>query len=76
MWACKDGDGFYNYAIEMPPGSTSGAVYVYDPQHCGVGQARGTGDRWFSGGAAVSTFYEVWDTGTNLYDQSDDTRLA
>ena len=40
--ACYDADNYYNYAVEMPPGSTGGAVYVYDPQFCAVSRsARG-----------------------------------
>ena len=30
--ACYDADNYYNYAVEMPPGSTNGSVYVYDPR--------------------------------------------
>ena len=33
----------------MPPGSTGGSVYVYDPVFCDVSVDKGTGDRWFSG---------------------------
>ncbi len=70
--ACYDGQNYYNYAIEMPPGSTGGAVYVYDPGFCDVDEERGTGDRWFGGDAAVSTFYTLYDTQGTLSETGDD----
>jgi hypothetical protein len=74
--ACYDGTNYYNYAIEMPPGATNGRVYVYDPQFCAVNVNRGTGDRWFGGSVAVSTFYTLYDTESSLYDLAEDTELA
>ncbi len=47
--ACYDADNYYNYAVEMPAGTTNGSVYVYDPVFCAVSVSKGTGDRWFSG---------------------------
>ena len=70
--ACYDPHEYYNYAIEMAPGSTNGSVYIYDPNFCSVNVDKGTGDRWFSGTAGVSTVYEVWDTNNTLYDRGDD----
>ncbi len=68
-----DGSAYYNYAVEMPAGTTNGSVYVYDPVFCAVTTSKGTGDRWFSGGgSAVSTFYELYDTKNTLYDMTDD----
>ncbi len=69
---------FYDYAIEMPPGSAGGTVWVYDPAFCatdGSGQY-GTGDRWFSGTTAVSAFYTVYDTMGTPYDLTDDQLIA
>ena len=43
-------------------GLDRGYVYIYDPVFCDVNDRQGTGDRWFSGPTAVSTFYEVYDT--------------
>ena len=74
--ACYDADNYYNYAVEMPPGSTGGAVYVYDPQFCAVSVNKGTGDRWFSGTAGVSSMYELYNTQNTLYDITDDAQLA
>jgi len=73
--ACYDPDSYYNYVVEMPAGSSGGSVYVYDPTFCAVAYNKGTGDRWYSGTAAVSSFYEVWDTKNTLYDFTDDEQL-
>jgi hypothetical protein len=70
--ACYDALNYYNYGVEMPPGSTGGAVYVYDPGFCSVDVDRGTGDRWFGGSAGVSTFYELYNTQGTLADIDDD----
>ena len=70
--ACYDGNDYYNYGIEMPPGSTGGSVYVYDPGFCDVNEERGTGDRWFGGDTAVSTFYTLYNTQGTLSDPDDD----
>ncbi len=67
-----DATNYFNYAVEMPPGSTNGAIYVYDPVFCATANNKGTGDRWFGGTAAVSSFFEVYDTKNTLYDISDD----
>ncbi len=68
-----DADTYYNYAVEMPAGTSNGSVYVYDPVFCAVTASKGTGDRWFSGaGSQVSTFYELYDTRNTLYDMTDD----
>ncbi len=70
--ACFDPNNYYNYAIEMPPGTTGGSVYVYDPGFCDVNPDRGTGDRWFSGSTGVSTFYRLYNTQGTLSDIDDD----
>ena len=67
-----DATDYYNYAIEMPAGATNGSIYVYDPVFCETANNKGTGDRWFSGSNAVSSFYEVYDTQNTLYDNGDD----
>jgi Flp pilus assembly protein TadG len=66
---------YYDYAVDMPPGSANGQVQVYDPGFCATDSSGqyGTGDRWFSGTAAFSAFYTVYDTQNTLYDLSDDT---
>jgi hypothetical protein len=78
--ADHDPDQFYQYAIEFPPGATTGEVWVFDPGFCEVGTTRGTGEYWAVGGAngyssrqPVSTFYRLYDTKNTPYDTSDDT---
>ena len=70
--ACYDASNYYNYAVEMPPGSIGGSVYVYDPVFCDVTVAKGTGDRWFSGTNGMTSMYELYNTNNTLYDIADD----
>ncbi|HVN12352.1 MAG TPA: hypothetical protein VMT69_09670, partial [Kineosporiaceae bacterium] len=69
---------YYNYGVDMPPGSAGGSVWIYDPVFCATdsGGQYGTGDRWFSGTAAVSAFYSVYDTQGTPYDLTDDTLIT
>lgn len=70
--ACYDPNNYYNYAVELPPNVSDGEVWIYDPGFCNVDETKGTGDRWFSGSAGVSTFYELYDTKNTVADLSDD----
>lgn len=71
--ASYDSANYYNYAVEMPPNSTGGSVYIFDPVFCATYLEKGTADRWFSGtGTPVSSFYELYDTQGTLYDPGDD----
>ena len=74
--ACYGPDDYYNYAIEMPPNSTGGYVYIFDPVFCATDLASGTGDRWFNSNPGVSSFYELYSTGTNLYSRADDSLIV
>jgi hypothetical protein len=75
--ACYGPDTYYNYAIEMAPGTTGGYVYIFDPVFCETAVGSGTGDRHFSGSAAVSTFYELYSDPNNTpYILSDDTLVV
>lgn len=75
--ACYDPEVYYNYAVEMPPGSSGGYVYVFDPGFCQTDSNKGVGDRWFGGSDPVSSWYELYeDTRNTPYDYSDDTRIA
>ncbi len=68
----------YNYAFEMPVGSSNGELWIFDPGFCatsGTGEY-GTGDRYFSGTAATSAFYTLYDTKNTIYDLADDTVAA
>ena len=64
---------YYNYDVEMPAGSSNGELWIYDAPFCAGGGAQyGTGDRWFSGNAGTSAFYDLYDTNLST-DTGDDT---
>jgi hypothetical protein len=65
--ACYDATNYYNYAIEMAPGSTNGSVYIFDPEFCATATNKGTADRWFSGSSAVSSYFELYNTNNQIY---------
>ena len=81
-------DGYYDYSIYMPPGSTNGQVYIYDPGFCDTGfdtnsnTAYGTGDRWFvptgthANTNAVSSYYKLYDTNNQPYNLAAQTPLG
>ena len=65
---------YYNYDVQMQPGSSNGQLWVYDAPFCASGSngQYGTGDRWFNSQNGISTFYDLYDTKlTN--DTSDDS---
>ena len=70
---------YYNYAVEMPAGATSGEVWVFDAPFCATdsGGQYGTGDRWFAGSTnATSAYYTLYDTNNTLFDTGDDTIVS
>jgi Flp pilus assembly protein TadG len=74
-----DPQTYYNYAIEMPAGSSNGELWIYDPIFCAsdTGGQYGTGDRFFSGSAnPTDANYDVYDTMNTPYDLNDDTLVA
>ena len=72
--------GYYDYALEMQPGTSGGSVYVFDPVFCATNGdgSQGMGDRWYGSATnpGMSTFYRLYDTNNTLYDLSDDTLIA
>jgi hypothetical protein len=72
--ACYGPDDYYNYAIEMPPNSTGGYVYIFDPVFCETALPSGTGDRHFNSNTiSVSSFYELYEDPNNTpYNFADD----
>jgi hypothetical protein len=70
--------GYYDYAVEIPANATGGEVWIYDPVFCATASSGryGTGDRYFSGSAATSAFYELYDTRGTPYDLGDDVLVA
>ena len=67
---------YYNYAVEMAPGSTGGSVWLYDPGFCAGDLQLGLGDNWVSGNNPVSAFYDLYDTQDTPYNLNDDTLVA
>ncbi len=74
-----DSSNYYNYAVEMPAGSSNGELWIYDPVFCatnGNGQY-GTGDRYLGGSNNPAyAFYDLYDTKNTPYDLADDTIVA
>jgi hypothetical protein len=74
---------YYQYAVEFPPGSSGGEVWVFDPGFCEVETGNGTGESWTIGGAnghgsaqPVSTYYRLWDTNGTPFNLDDDTLVG
>lgn len=69
---------YYDYAVEMQPGTSDGTVYVFDPVFCATNSngSQGMGDRWYGGSAGMSTFYDIYDTNSTPYDLTDDPWIA
>ncbi len=65
---------YYNYGIEIPAGTSNGQLWIYDPVFCATDTSGqyGTGDRYFSGSAATSAYYTLYDTMNTPYDLQDD----
>lgn len=64
-----DPAGVY-YEVLIPPGDSSGSVYVFDPGYCSVDSSgnNGVGDHWIgASGTPVSTYYNLWNTNGNVY---------
>ncbi len=74
--ACYDPTSYYNYGVEMPPNTTGGYVYIYDPTFCATTLASGTGDRWFGNAVGVSSWYELFNTNNTPYNLKDDSRIV
>ncbi|MFN8629539.1 MAG: pilus assembly protein TadG-related protein [Chloroflexota bacterium] len=77
---CYDPTNYYNYAIEMPAGSTNGYVYVFDAVFCDQGSSYGVGDGQSSGSLSTtyppSSWYEIFDTNDTAYTNTDDTLIT
>jgi Flp pilus assembly protein TadG len=71
-----DTTDYYNYAVYMPPGSTNGQVWIFDPGFCDTDSSQGTGEFWLSGTGAVSTTYELYNTNNQPYSLSLQTDLG
>ena len=81
-------DHYYNYAVEMPAGSSNGALWVYDPGFCDATSTAGTGEYYTTSNSntggngsssrnGVSAFFEVyWDHGSPLNLDDDGAPVA
>lgn len=72
----QDTTNYYNYAVYMPPGSTGGRVWIFDPGFCDTDQVQGTGETWFSGTGGVSTWYQLYNTNNQPYSLGSQTLLG
>src|SRR5438309_5337334 len=75
----------YSYIVELPPGTSGGAVWLYDPIFCATGrrttapfQRLGMADIWFSIAAtrSVTTEVKLWDMHGTPYASTDDVLIA
>jgi hypothetical protein len=67
---------YYDYGVYMPPGSTNGHVYIFDPGFCATDGAQGTGERWLGGSNAVSSYYKLYNTNNQPYNLAAQTLLG
>lgn len=69
----------YDYAVYMPPGSSGGQVYIFDPVFCAtdVTGAYGTGEGWLGGSGKMSSYYYLYaDPKNTPYTLTDDTLIG
>lgn len=76
-------ESYYHYAVEFPPGSSGGEVWLFDPGFCDVTPSRGTGEYWTTSSAngylprqPISTLYRLYDMNDTPYYFGDDTLVA
>ncbi len=75
----------YSYIVEFQPGTSGGAVWIFDPIFCATGfrttspfQRLGVGDRWYNTLTTrnVTTEYRLWSMNGTPYATGDDTLVA
>lgn len=66
------------YEVVVPPGDNNGIVYVFDPGFCAVKYPNyGLSDHWIgTTGTPVSTYYNLWNTNGNPYNQAQYTLVT
>jgi hypothetical protein len=66
-----DVTNYYDYSIVMPPGSSAGYVYIFDPAFCtgysSTSKLIGIGDQLFSGTNAVNSYFSLYNTNNQPY---------
>ncbi|MGD0247815.1 MAG: Tad domain-containing protein [Candidatus Limnocylindrales bacterium] len=74
----QDTASYYDYDIVMPPGSTNGHVWIFDPVFCATDGRQGTGDYYLSGSGTtkMSSFFKLYDTNNQIYNLAGQTPLG
>ena len=72
----RDTADYYDYSIYMPPGSSGGHVYLFDPLFCATDNQHGAGDYYLSGTAAVASYYKLYNTNNQPYNLAAHTLLG
>ena len=83
-----DPNTYYNYIVEIPAGSSNGALWIFDPGFCDGSSSGGTGEYWHvnSSGTTnpsgyisrqpISAFYDLLNTNDTPFDLTDDTAVV
>ena len=75
----------YSYIVEFQPGTSGGAVWIFDPIFCATGkkttspfQRLGLGDAWYgiASTRSVTTEFKLWNMNGTPYATSDDLLVA
>jgi hypothetical protein len=75
----------YSYIVELAPGATGGAVWIFDPIFCATGrrttppsQHLGVGEAWYgiAGTRQVTTEFKLWSLNGTPYATTDDILIA
>jgi hypothetical protein len=74
----QDTQSYYDYDIVMPPGSTNGHVWIFDPVFCATDGRQGTGDYYLSGSGTtkMSSYFKLYDTNNQIYNLAGQTLLG
>jgi hypothetical protein len=73
----QDTKNYHNYSVYMPPGSSGGRVWIFDPVFCDTDGTQGTGENWIDNNyAGVYTKYELYNTNNMPYDLTAQTPLG
>jgi hypothetical protein len=72
----RDTADFYDYGIWMPPGSTSGHVWLFDPVFCDTDNSMGTGEGWLYSQKPMSSIFKLYNTNNQPYNLAAHTYLG
>ena len=83
-----DPSTYYNYIVEIPPGSSNGTVWIFDPGFCDSTSTAGVGESYYVSSSGqrnpsgyisrqpISAFYDLLNTNDTPFDLTDDTAVA